>query len=786
MTETTADPRLKTTRVPLDSLKEWEGNARRGVVSAIKESMRVNGVFHPLDVQTSTRRIIAGNHRYKALQELHMEEPEDPRWGPDVDVIFHDVNDKRALKMHLADNKTADDATWDTDELIAQLQQAVEDDSLEGTGFAEDDLQDLLDGLDEDLGEEMDDRSGAQNTAPTNNGSLAVRFGVPPFTILDTRQGPWRNRATAWKSLGIQSEVGREGELAYHNPFNLYRNWMSVRNTIQEELGHKPTDEEVLAHPLAAQLTKINEGGGTSIFDPVLCELLYRWFSSPGDSVIDPWAGGSVRGIVAAALSRDYTGIDLRAEQVEANRDQLGILDQLSGVATSTPHVTDPEELTPVQTVGPYRVKRDDYFGVSDSRGGKVRTCLHIARQALQDGATTLVTAGSRQSPQVNIVAEVAAHLGLSAQCHVPQGENTPELTSALASGAELVRHQAGYNTVIVARAREAAKQDGHVEVPFGMEDPLAVTYTAAQVENIPVDTPRIVMPVGSGMSLAGVLHGLQERGLHIPVLGVCVGADPLERLSEYAPDGWEDMVTLVHSEQDYHDPAPETVLGKIQLDPIYEAKCLPYLEDGDLLWIVGKRATVGEDILDKGEPTWLHGESTEVLSTLEEGAYSMAIGCPPYYDLEKYSDDPQDLSTMTPEDFDAAMVRNIQALERTLAPDSFAAMVVASVRGKDGTILDMRRCMTDAFTAAGMHLVNDAVLINHVGNGGMRASRPFLGARTLTRVHQEVLVFVKGDRKAAAVRLGEVDVTDSLKALGDVADEAAEEEGVAVEELED
>lgn len=61
---------------------------------------------------------------------------------------------------------------------------------------------------------------------------------------------------------------------------------------------------------------------GTSIFDPVLCELAYRWFSPPGGVILDPFAGGSVRGIVASKLERRYVGCELRAEQVEANRSQ--------------------------------------------------------------------------------------------------------------------------------------------------------------------------------------------------------------------------------------------------------------------------------------------------------------------------------------------------------------------------------------------------------------------------------------------------------------------------------
>ena len=70
-------------------------------------------------------------------------------------------------------------------------------------------------------------------------------------------------------------------------------------------------------------------GSGTSIFDPVLCELAYRWFSPPDGIVLDPFAGGSVRGIVAAKLRREYVGCELRPEQVKANVDQANkICDQ--------------------------------------------------------------------------------------------------------------------------------------------------------------------------------------------------------------------------------------------------------------------------------------------------------------------------------------------------------------------------------------------------------------------------------------------------------------------------
>jgi 1-aminocyclopropane-1-carboxylate deaminase/D-cysteine desulfhydrase-like pyridoxal-dependent ACC family enzyme len=143
--------------------------------------------------------------------------------------------------------------------------------------------------------------------------------------------------------------------------------------------------------------------------------------------------------------------------------------------------------------------------------------------------ATGLVTAGSRSSPQVNIVAHIAKTLGIPCRVHTPAGELSPEVQAAVGAGAEVVQHKAGYNNVIIKRARDDAKARGWREIPFGMECTEAVTQTRGQVASIAEAVragaiKRVVMPVGSGMSLAGVLHGLRGHGLTVPVVGVVVG----------------------------------------------------------------------------------------------------------------------------------------------------------------------------------------------------------------------------------------------------------------------
>jgi DNA modification methylase len=59
-----------------------------------------------------------------------------------------------------------------------------------------------------------------------------------------------------------------------------------------------------------------------SVFDPALCEVLYHWFCPTNGNILDPFAGGSVRGIVANYLGYNYYGIDIREEQIKSNREQ--------------------------------------------------------------------------------------------------------------------------------------------------------------------------------------------------------------------------------------------------------------------------------------------------------------------------------------------------------------------------------------------------------------------------------------------------------------------------------
>jgi 16S rRNA G966 N2-methylase RsmD len=141
---------------------------------------------------------------------------------------------------------------------------------------------------------------------PVAAGPVAEKFGFPPFTVLDARSGEWQERKRAWSALGIRGEVGRADDLTYSGAaksFDHYRVKEGTRATSEEQ--------------------------GTSIFDPTVCEMVYRWWSCQGAQVVDPFAGGSVRGIVAGALGRKYWGCDLRQEQITANEQQADDINPL-------------------------------------------------------------------------------------------------------------------------------------------------------------------------------------------------------------------------------------------------------------------------------------------------------------------------------------------------------------------------------------------------------------------------------------------------------------------------
>lgn len=159
--------------------------------------------------------------------------------------------------------------------------------------------------------------------------------------------------------------------------------------------------------------------------------------------------------------------------------------------------------------------------------------------------------------------------------------------------------------------------------------------------------------------------------------------------------------------------------------------------------------------------PVWHVGDSRNLPALVEPESADFVFSCPPYADLEVYSDDPADLSTFEYPAFLEAYREIVAHAVAALKPDRFACFVVGDVRDKRGDYYGFVPDTVRAFGDAGARFYNDAVLVTAVGSLPIRVGRQFEAGRKLGKTHQNVLVFVKGDAKAATQACGPVDVFD-------------------------
>jgi len=243
--------------------------------SLIEKSLRKFGAGRSILIDKNNR-IIAGNKTVENAAAIGLEDVQIIETdGTKIIAVKRtdiDLDSKAGRELALADNATAKaNIDWDVE---TTFEVAAE--------------------FDFDAGEwGVEAEQEEQTEAAEKQKKLSDRFIIPPFSVLDTKQGAWQQRKNYWLSLGIKSEIGRNN------------NSLGLANIKEYEYDYKDN---------------YDISNGTSIFDPVLCELAYQWFNVPNGKILDPFAGGSVRGIVAAKLGFEYLGNDLRKEQIEANR----------------------------------------------------------------------------------------------------------------------------------------------------------------------------------------------------------------------------------------------------------------------------------------------------------------------------------------------------------------------------------------------------------------------------------------------------------------------------------
>lgn len=170
---------------------------------------------------------------------------------------------------------------------------------------------------------EKGESSGATNSKPAN-ASLNDRFIVPPFSILDTRKGYWQDRKNKWREL-----IGDNGESRNDTlitaPEIKYKDLYQRTRQHREELGisfKEYLDKYVPDDVKEREASKVLSMG-VSLLDPVMAEIVCRWFGQDNCKTFDCFAGDSVFGYVSAYLGNEFTGIELRTEQAKLNNERV-------------------------------------------------------------------------------------------------------------------------------------------------------------------------------------------------------------------------------------------------------------------------------------------------------------------------------------------------------------------------------------------------------------------------------------------------------------------------------
>jgi DNA modification methylase len=167
----------------------------------------------------------------------------------------------------------------------------------------------------------------------------------------------------------------------------------------------------------------------------------------------------------------------------------------------------------------------------------------------------------------------------------------------------------------------------------------------------------------------------------------------------------------------------------------------------------------------------WIKGDGRDA-GTLCKGDVDFVFSCPPYYDLEVYSDQEDDISNFgSYEEFMEAYGQIVASSVERLRENRFACFIVGEIRDKDGMYRNFVGDTTEAFRSAGLSYYNEAILVTPVASLHLRAGRYFSETRKLGKTHQNVLVYCKGDPKVATEECGTVVVQMPNSVVAEAAD---------------
>ena len=181
--------------------------------------------------------------------------------------------------------------------------------------------------------------------------------------------------------------------------------------------------------------------------------------------------------------------------------------------------------------------------------------------------------------------------------------------------------------------------------------------------------------------------------------------------------------------------------------------------------------------ICDDPVPVWHIGDSRDIRQHAAGVEADFVFSCPPYADLEVYSDDERDISTLDYTEFREAYFHIVAETCALLKEDRFAAFVVGEVRGKNGNYYGFVPDTIEAFRRAGLAYYNEAILVTSAGSLPIRTGKQFEATRKLGKTHQNLLIFVKGDARRATEAFGGAEFGEFAEVGEEAGEPAADDE---------
>jgi DNA modification methylase len=699
----------------------------------LKKSLdRFGLIDKPIINLDQAKTVIGGHQRLRVLRAEGQEAVD--CWTPSRKLSAKEVEE---LNVRLNKNT----GQWDFNVLANQF----EFDNLLDWGFTENEL----------FGESL-----GKNALPKSI-TLAERFGIPPFSVFDARQGYWQARKREWIALGIRGEVGRganivpngsnrppdqDGAYMRHDENGLlgfseqarshYKNapggslrpaarlgkdGKTVRGdgrgkpikgfgrTFGEDLMHgenpnfvngvlmtsdsgndpayyfkKQQKEKELGRKLSTAefQEKYYEGpdtyqSGSSIFDPVLCEIAYRWFCRSGGHILDPFAGESTKGIVATYLGFQYTGIELRQEQVDANYEQWSEISER---------------------------KNAEFV--------EIKVSAKSARE-LWNGCQVDYITGTCHGRCCQ-AGDGSIHIPI-----LPEEEKTIQAAGGKVIDGMLQGKEGGGCTF---------QENGLCKLHLSGTKPFACTLSPFTLNK---SNTLIVKNRNRKLICYKKEPNQMTYKAYSTSLINMFGQEEAARIIDLLDKGSEDFVAKM--------PRANYLNVRRVINMQRESLGMETQED---LQIESEAGT---------DPNWILGDSANLNDLIPaDQQYDLIFTSPPYYDLEVYSENKADGSTkQTYKEF-MAWYKHIfsQAVDH-LKDNSFLVVKVGEIRDKKTGIYhnfvgDNISCFIDL----GLNYYNEAILVTAVGSLPIRAAKQFTGARKLGKTHQNILIFYKGNPK--------------------------------------